>query len=1166
MQFSLLGPLEVRVGEHLVPVRGDKQRSVLAMLLLAANRVVSADVLVDGLWGYRPPPGARGTIQSHVSHLRRSFEAGGIPASRLTARSGGYELRVGADELDVTRFEGLVESAGQARDAGDVARAAILYREARGLWRGPALGDVDLPLMRGQVARLEELELVAAEESFDCELALGRHAAVVAELEQLTAAHPLRERLWGQRMVALYRCGRQADALRTYRTLRTSLGEELGIEPSPSLRQLEQDILLQSANLDVNRLVPTAARSDDRASPFFSSQFVGRQRELKLLHEWLGEARLGRGRLVVLVGEPGIGKTALARALSAGAEEAGVAVHWGRCWEEEGAPPFWPWTELLRSFLASHPDDKRRLAGSAQRQLLAQLVPELDSAGDGFVAEQPTTDARFRLFEVVTDLLVRRGEPTVLVIEDLHAADEPSLLLLRFLARQLVDAPVLLLATARPVLSPGTPPAGLFFDVGREAPARRLDLGPLADDAAAQLLARELGSEGDTAEVAAIVRARGEGNPFFLLELARLVTSARARGSEHAAAASASGIPLGVEDMVRRRLATLGDDTAQVLALAAVVGRESSVDLLCQATSLTPDRVVVGLEDAVHAGLVEERPGRDRFRFCHALVREVLYEGLSAMRRARLHGRIAEAIEAGALGHPDTRLFELAHHCAAAGAEIDLERTVQYAVRAAERAGRQLAFEEAARGYEVALGALERRRPDSHLRAGLEMARADALVQAGQVGRAREGFEGVARRARTEGDGDLLARAALGLGRAFEARATDETLIGLLEEALRTAPPEATLRARLLARLAMALYFGGSLERRAQLSREAVELAEQSGDTGTLAFALNAQYFALWDPWHLAERQATARRALQLAEDLGDGELVLDALTWRVMDTLECGDMAEGGQAMRRHAHLADALRHPRHRSYATTWRAMRALLQGRFSEAERLANGAFELGREITDLAWPRLMVQLFVVRREQGRLLELKEDVDRVVTDHRELESAWRGAQGLVWEQAGDQAGARDILDHLLVDDTMLHVCDANSLIGMALAAELCASVGTSEQAETLAKALTPFADRCAVVRFAPVCLGAVSRYLGLLAAMREDWEQARCWFEHALILNSRMGAEAWVAHTEHDYALTLARQGRPGDAARVAGLARRAAATARQRGMENLLAAVEASGLAR
>src|SRR6266540_371777 len=370
MDYRILGPLQALDGDRALALGGPRQRAVLALLLLHANEAVSSEVIVHELWGAEPPRTAAKALQNCVSALRKALPVG---VETLRSVRGGYALRVSPGELDRDRFEALLAE-GRALQA---------------------------------------------------EGALGLHAHLVPELEALASRHPLRERLRGQLMLALYRSGRQAEALAVYRNARSALLGELGIEPGRDLQDLERGILAQDTALDS---APTAAaaparRGASRAGRRATPPLVGRDDELELLEAGLEDALAGRGRLFVVVGGPGTGKTSLADAIASRAKARGASILWGRGWHGGGAPAYWPWRQAIRD------------AG----QKLPQPPPEDDDA------------ARFRFFEVVTELIRSEAtqRPQLLVLDDLQSADEGSLLLLEFFASELPEMAALVVALAR---------------------------------------------------------------------------------------------------------------------------------------------------------------------------------------------------------------------------------------------------------------------------------------------------------------------------------------------------------------------------------------------------------------------------------------------------------------------------------------------------------------------------------------------------------------------------------------------------------------------------------------------------------------------------------------------------------------------------------------------
>src|SRR3954470_6533325 len=514
LDFRILGPLEVSRDGRPVVFGGRRPRALLCVLLLRANEVVSTDRLVEDLWAGAPPARARKALQVYVSRLRRALGDGVLETS-----SPGYVLRVGDGELDLWRCERLSAEGTQALALGNASRAGVALRDALGMWRGAALADVVYePFAQAEVGRLEELRLRCLEDAIEAELALGRHAGLVAELEALTAVHRSRERLRGALMLALYRSGRQADALAAYRDGRRLLVDELGIEPGPELRSLESAILAQDP-----RLTWTARGTNADAAIAVAGDFVGRDRELTELVGAVREARRGCGSVLLLTGEAGIGKTRLAEEAAARARANGARVVCGHCWEAGGAPPYWPWLQCLRA-LARARDPAALIAqlGDAATDIAA-IVPEFRELWHG--APRPPADgpegARFRLFESVAALLrnASAAEPLVLVLEDLQAADSSSLLLLQFVARELADARVVIIATRRDTADRAVAAAfaGTLTELSRTGRFRHLALGGLERADVARLVQTAGGDAGGGGLVSEIY-GRTDGHPLFVGE------------------------------------------------------------------------------------------------------------------------------------------------------------------------------------------------------------------------------------------------------------------------------------------------------------------------------------------------------------------------------------------------------------------------------------------------------------------------------------------------------------------------------------------------------------------------------------------------------------------------------------------------------------------------
>ena len=451
MDFRILGPLEALDEEgRRVALGGGRQRALLAVLLLHANETLTTDRLIDELWGERPPATAAKAVQVSISRLRKALAGGGGDASAgvVATREHGYALRLEPERLDAHRFERLLAEGRTELAAGRPERAAAALEEALSLWRGPPLADLAYePFAQREIARLEDLRAAALEQLIEAKLALGGHAEVIGELEGLIGEHPYRERLRAQLMLALYRSERQADALQAYQDARRTLVEELGIEPGERLRELERAILAQDPGLHLAAKEEPAAAEPAVEAP--RSALVGRERELAELVEGLDHAFAGRGRLFLLAGEPGIGKSRLADELIAQAKTRGARVLVGRCWEAGGAPAYWPWVQALRDYVRDSDPAVLRLELGAGATELARILPELRERFPELPAPPALEpeEARFRLFDATVEFLrdASQRRPIVLVLDYLHAADAPSLLLLRFLARGLASMRLLVL-------------------------------------------------------------------------------------------------------------------------------------------------------------------------------------------------------------------------------------------------------------------------------------------------------------------------------------------------------------------------------------------------------------------------------------------------------------------------------------------------------------------------------------------------------------------------------------------------------------------------------------------------------------------------------------------------------------------------------------------------
>jgi DNA-binding SARP family transcriptional activator len=1151
----LLGPLEARAERAPVSLGPPQQRTLLTLLLLHANEVVSRDRIVDELWGEQPPATAPKLVQVYVSRLRNALEpdrARGDSGRILLTRPPGYLVAVEAEQLDLGFFEQLRREARGALAAGNPAGAAQKLRAALALWRGPPLADIaNERFAQKEIARLEELHLAALEERLDADLALGRHADLTGELAALVAEHPLRERLRGQLMHALYRSGRQAEALEAYQDARTALTEELGIEPSRELQELQQAILRHDPELE------HAAEGEAAPEPA-RAVFVGRERELAELIGALKDVLGGYGRLVLVAGEPGIGKSRLADELIGQARARGARSVVGRCWEAGGAPAYWPWVQALRSYAREAEPDVLRAQLGAGAADLAQLLPELRELFPD-LPEPPALEsegARFRLFEAVSSLLrsATQDRPLVLMLDDLHAADEPSLLLLRFVAREIAGSRLLVVCAFRDVdPTVRDPLASALAELVREPHATQITLEGLRQDDVGEYI--ELSTEiQPSPRLVEAVHTGTEGNPLFVAETVRLL-DADGRITDPGAHLR---IPPGVRAVIEQRVGRLSERCRSLLVLASVVGREFGLDALTRLSEVPQDELLDALDEAMAERILGEVPGSPgRLRFGHALIRDTVYDELTVARRMQLHRDAAGALEAVHSEDLGPHLTELAHHYFAAAPAGVVNEAVEYSRRAGHRAASQLAYEEAARLYEMALALVD----DPTARCDLLLALGDAHARAGDSPASKRAFREAAELAEERALPERLARAALGYGGRiiWEVSRDDEYAGPLLERAIAAlGDADGSLRVRLLARLAGGPLRDASFPRHRSLalSGKALEIARRLDDPVTLAYALSAFITANLSPDHTPKQVPLATELIQVAKQAGDLERAADGYETRAMALIELGDMSGARADTAAMGRLAEELRQPSHDWFVTVYRALFALLAGDFDDAEGLISGARRVGERAQ--RWNAAVsygLQLYLLRREQGRLAEVHDLVRGAVVENPTY-PLWRCLLAHSAVELGHTADARGAFVELAANGFANLPFDEDWLVSLSFLAETARALGDVERASVLYDQLLPYGDRVAV-SYAEISTGSVSRYLGILATTAARWTDAERHFEDALEMNQQIGARPWLAHTQADYARMLSAHGERGDGERALELARRALECYRGLGMDTFAA---------
>lgn len=892
---------------------------------------------------------------------------------------------------------------------------------------------------------------------------------------------------------------------------------------------------------------------------------VGRDRELAELRNGLDGALGGRGGLFMVAGDPGVGKTALADEIGAEAVASGALVLWGRAWDGGGAPAYWPWLRIMRR-LASERDVSATIgalgpeATTRLRRLMPDLMPASDPASGAAGAADPgdSDAARFLVFDAVTSLLraAAAAGPLVLILDDLHGADQPSLRLLGFLAVHLRDSPILVIGTYREAEArQDAQLAGTLGDIIRHG--KRLPLRGLHERDVAEIVARVAGRRPPDRVVRAIHQAT-EGNPFFVDEVVRLLSAEGRLDSE--AQVAALRIPEGVRETIRHRLAPLRERALVLLSTAAVIGREFRLGTLQRVCELEPADFDLALAEAVGFGVIAERPSAiGAYAFSHGLIREALYDDLGPQRRGVLHRAVGIVLEELYATDPEPHLSELAHHFFVAATAGELTKAIDYSVRAGERALALVAYEEASDHFERALQAYGlQERADVPRRCDLLLALGTAQSRAGNARNARETFMRAAGLARTLGSPERLARAALGYGAGmggFEFGLVDDTLIGLLHEAQDAlGPADDPLLARVLGRTATELYYSDRADERAHLSEEAVAMARRLGDRATIASTLSARFLTLWGPENSLQRLQIATDVVALGEEARDRELVLRGHVWRIVSLMEIGDWVGADIELAIHARLADELRDPLHLWYVPLYQANRAMLEGRMADAERLSSEAFATGRDVQAQNAAQLYaVQLFALRMMQGRLSEVHQSLEEFARRYPAA-PVWRAAAAYAMAVVGRTEHARRAFEALSGSGLAEVPRDGEWLSTVALLIRTGALLGEARRTAELGELLVPYADRSVVTGRGATCLGPVSRFVAIAAATDGRIEEAIPHLEAALETARQWGADPLVAALRIELADLLTRAGR--DPERAQSLRNQGLESARASGLQGVL----------
>lgn len=881
-----------------------------------------------------------------------------------------------------------------------------------------------------------------------------------------------------------------------------------------------------------------------RAQPELRSSLVGRSCELQALHGFLDAALAGRGALVTMGGEPGIGKSSLTEAFAAEAAARGIDVLWGRAWEDGGAPPFWPFIQILRQLVERHGPDALHSFAGPQADVLTPLWSEgvLPAAVSGGRARDADgASQRFRLFDAMSRVLrgaagkgharAPQAAPRVLVLEDLHACDDASLLMLRFIAQELSGSALLIVATFRDLELPQN--LQLRQLLCNLPDSHQVLLQGLPETESLALLERRLGAEPPQRLAAALQQLSG-GNPLFVAELARQCQLGSLPQLDQAALMQVA-VPERIRSAVHIHLAALPERTLGALTSAAALGRTFSLSLLSQLLDTSEAELLSQLAPAFARGIVRD-PGcaSGELMFAHALVRNSVYASLSSLRRAQLHHRIGALLEerAGSAAPP---LYELAHHYYLGAAVGSKARAIELSLRAAAHAQALRAYETAAELNDRALELSRHEGVDVHQVYLRLLAAGEAWYQAGQLEQAVSRFDQAASmaHAHSESEGHALA-VAHGAYALRGAIMYDRPRQQQMCSALRALPEaDSPIRAMLLPASVIGRTSPAELEERIATARAGVEMARRLGDDLILAQALNGYHVALWGAVQASELAQVADELLHRARALQHDELVLDALIWRMVNHVELGRGADLHRDTDEYITRVQA-HGSWHRYMAVVCESMHEGCLGNRQRADELSLQALRVGQRQGD----PLAEGFFAVRQlfrslhgspSAGELMPARELPDSVPSMYQTF-WLWGWARNGRAEQARAwliRLGAHGFAD-LAVDPLRKPL--------LACLARAAVELGELRQAEQLYTQLAPHAGVHLLLQ-PGVYIGPVSHHLGVVAAALGRPLVAAEHFEQAQAQCLQLNANAYLLYAQLEHAQLLARElsGKPGRAAR-------------------------------
>jgi tetratricopeptide (TPR) repeat protein len=891
---------------------------------------------------------------------------------------------------------------------------------------------------------------------------------------------------------------------------------------------------------------------------------VGRARELDVFRAAFDRMLAGRRQLVLIAGEPGIGKTRCAEALADMAEDQGALVLWGRCYEEVGAPPYWPWVQILRAYIDASSLDKVRLNVGTAAKDIAALVPELlDSSDHTHQAPSTIADsspARFRTFDAIRQFFHQATQqvPITLVLDNLHWTDAPSLSLLEFLSQELLRSRLLIVGTYRDAdASRKTPLMHTLGALRRDSDVERVHLPRLSQIAIGEV-AKRLCDVSLSDSAIEMIYEQTDGNPLFAIELIKVLID-ESMGAEIAAVAVK--IPAGVHETIGRRLDRLSDRCNELLCLAAVYGRQFTAFEIASAMHEDVPRVLTGLEPALQAGIVQSNVDvSGGYQFTHALIRETIYEDLPAVDRLRLHGRAGDALVGIHSAHLEPVLTRIAHHYHQSVALGNTEKAVDYALLAADSAVRIYAFEDALLHYDRAIETLE----SGGLMHDARLARAyilkgSALKQLGQVQQSIEALLEAVNQTCILGSAELLVDVLVLLAMSSR-HVRQQHFVPLLERALAILPAvDSVPRAKALATLAFALRTSTDKSRIQLLVDEALDMASRRCDATARCACYQLTVMALrGDPENLQRRLVLGREYIDVARSTDSADLLAEAYHWQALNYFESGQLQELEVLLEHYDSLSTA-RFGLHQYQVGAHRVTLALLRGEWADLETRIEGLLEIGTKTRrDDADGVYGAQMFALNRDLGRIHTVASQIKEVAASS--TKRMWEPGLMLICAEVGLHSEARDIFDRLVERECRAIRRDDMYVTCLVYCAETCCALADAGHAESLYNLLHPYARQVANHPTA-VCFGATELYLAMLACAANWPDLARKHFGEALTLNRAMRAWPFLARTLFRYGAFLVT--RQADAERRLGLQqlREAEQLARRIGMTRLVVDIDA-----